>query len=155
MERCSTSLAIQFSSVPQSCPTSLWPHESQHARPPCPSPTTGVYSNSRPSSWWCHPAISSSCPQCLSLAIRKTQVKTTMRYHFIAIYSDYNPKDKHCQVLVRMWRKHVLLGGMLNGKQLVQKSDGQILKKLNIWPSNSIPRLIAKRSEHIWIHSNL
>ena len=39
---------------------SLWLHESQHSRPPCPSPTPGVYSNSRPSSWWCHPAISSS-----------------------------------------------------------------------------------------------
>ena len=35
-------------------------HESQHARPPCPSPTPGVHSNSRPSSPWCHPAISSS-----------------------------------------------------------------------------------------------
>ena len=39
---------------------SLWPHESQHARPPCPSPTPGVHPNSRPSSRWCHPAISSS-----------------------------------------------------------------------------------------------
>ena len=39
---------------------SLWPHKSQHARPPCPSPTPGVYSNSFPSSQWCHPAISSS-----------------------------------------------------------------------------------------------
>ena len=39
---------------------SLWPHESQHARPPCPSPTPGVHSDSRPSSQWCHPAISSS-----------------------------------------------------------------------------------------------
>ena len=50
---------------------SLWPHESQHARPPCPSPTPGVYSNSCPLSRWCHPAISSSvipfssCPQSL------------------------------------------------------------------------------------------
>ena len=49
---------------------SLRPHESQHARPPCPSPTPGVYSNSCPSSWWCHPAILSSvipfsCPQSL------------------------------------------------------------------------------------------
>ena len=50
---------------------SLWPHESQHARPPCPSPTPRVHSNSRPSSRWCHPAISSSvvpfssCPQSL------------------------------------------------------------------------------------------
>ena len=39
---------------------SLWPHESQHTRPPCPSPTPRVYSNSCPSSWWCHTAISSS-----------------------------------------------------------------------------------------------
>ena len=50
---------------------SLWPHGLQHARPPCPSPTPGVHSNSRPSSQWCHPAISSSvvpffsCPQSL------------------------------------------------------------------------------------------
>ena len=50
---------------------SLLPHESQHARPPCPSPTPGVHPNSCPLSWWCHPAISStvvpfsSCPQSL------------------------------------------------------------------------------------------
>ena len=62
------------SSVQFSCSVvsdSLWPHELQHARPPCPSPTPGVHSNSRPSSQWCHPAISSSvvpfssCPQSL------------------------------------------------------------------------------------------
>ena len=41
---------------------SLQPHELQHARPPCPSPTPRVHSNSCPSSWWCHPAISSSSP---------------------------------------------------------------------------------------------
>ena len=39
---------------------SLWPHELQHARPPCASPTFGVYSNSSPLSQWCHPTISSS-----------------------------------------------------------------------------------------------
>ena len=41
---------------------SLRPHESQHARPPCPSPTPGVHSDSHPSSQWCHPAISSCLP---------------------------------------------------------------------------------------------
>ena len=62
--------SVQFSSVTQSCPT-LRPHESQHARPPCPSPAPGVYPNSCASSQWCHPAISSSvvpffsCPQSL------------------------------------------------------------------------------------------
>ena len=61
-----------FSSVGSVVSDSLWPHELHHARPPCPSPTPGVYSNSRPSSQWCHPAISSSvipfssCPQSLS-----------------------------------------------------------------------------------------
>ena len=39
---------------------SLWPHGLQHTRPPCPSPTPGVYSNSCPLSRWCHPTISSS-----------------------------------------------------------------------------------------------
>ena len=39
---------------------SLWSHRLQHARPPCPSPTPGVYSNSCPLSWWCHPTISFS-----------------------------------------------------------------------------------------------
>ena len=59
--------SVQFSrSVVSDC---LRPHESQHARPPCPSPTPGVYPNSCPLSRWCHPTISSpvvpfsSCPQ--------------------------------------------------------------------------------------------
>ena len=61
--------SVQFSHSVVS--DSLQPRESQHARPPCPSPTPGVYLNSRPSSRWCHPAISSSvvsfssCPQSL------------------------------------------------------------------------------------------
>ena len=40
--------------------SSLQPHGLQHTRLPCPSPTPGAYSNSRPLSWWCHPTISSS-----------------------------------------------------------------------------------------------
>ena len=61
--------SVQFSRTVVS--GSLRPHESQHARPPCPSPTPAVYSNSCPSIRWCHLAISSSivpfssCPQSL------------------------------------------------------------------------------------------
>ena len=63
---------------------SLRPHEPQHARPPCPSPTPGVHSDARPSSQWCHPAISSSivpfssCPQSLpaSESFPKSQLFT-------------------------------------------------------------------------------
>ena len=50
--------SVQFSHSVIS--NSLWPHGLQHARPLCPSPTPGVYSNSCPSSQWCHPTISSS-----------------------------------------------------------------------------------------------
>ena len=60
-------ISVQFSRSVVS--DSLWPHESQHIRPPCPSPTPEDYPNSRPLSRWCHPTISSSvipfsfCPQ--------------------------------------------------------------------------------------------
>ena len=50
--------SVQFSCSVMS--DSLWPHGLQHARPPCPTPAPGLYTNSCPSSWWCHPAISSS-----------------------------------------------------------------------------------------------
>ena len=60
--------SVQFSHSVMS--DSFWPHESQHARPPCPSSTSGVYSNSCPSSQWCYPASFCvvplcSCPQSL------------------------------------------------------------------------------------------
>ena len=67
---------------------SLQPHVLQHTRPPCPSPTPGVHSNSHPSSQWCHPAISSSvipfssCPQSLpaleSIAAKSLQSCPTL-----------------------------------------------------------------------------
>ena len=50
--------SVQFSRSVMS--DSLWPHGGHHARPPCPSPTPGVYSNSCPLSLWCHPTIASS-----------------------------------------------------------------------------------------------
>ena len=62
--------SVQFSHSVLS--DSLWPHESQHARPPCPSPTPRVYSNSCASSRWCYPAISSS-------VIRETQMAFVSR----------------------------------------------------------------------------
>ena len=61
--------SVQFSCSVVS--DSLGPYELQHVRPPCPSPTPRVHSNSCPLSWWCHPAKSSSvipfssCPQSL------------------------------------------------------------------------------------------
>ena len=81
---------LQFSSVQFSCSVvsnSLRPHELQHARPPCPSPSPGVHSNSCPSSQWCHLDISSSvvlfpsCPQTLpSIRVFSNESTLCMRW---------------------------------------------------------------------------
>ena len=79
--------SVQFSRSVMS--NSLRPHESQHARPPCPSQTPGVYSNSCPSSRWCHPAISSSvmpfssCPQFYISIIKYVYVCTYLCLYFL------------------------------------------------------------------------
>ena len=55
--------AAQYSPVQFSCSLVsdfLWPHEPQHTKPPYSSPTAGVYPNSCPLSWWCHPTVASS-----------------------------------------------------------------------------------------------
>ena len=65
---------------------SLWPHESQHTRPPCPSPSPGVHSHSRPLSRLCHPVISSSvvsfssCPQSLPASVFSNESTLRMRW---------------------------------------------------------------------------
>ena len=90
--KCGTAEALilvgQFSSVQfsRSVSDSLRPHESQHARPPCPSPTPGVHSDSHPLSQWCHPAISSSvvpfssCPQSLPASESSNESALCMRW---------------------------------------------------------------------------
>ena len=81
--------SVQFSRSVVS--NSLRPHESQHARPPCPSPTPRVHSDSRPSNQWCHPAISSSvvplssCPQ--SLPASESFPMTTLRMRWLKYWS--------------------------------------------------------------------
>ena len=86
---------LYFSSVQFSCSVmsdSLPPHESQHGRPPCPSPTPGVHWDSRPLSQWCHPAISSSvvpfssCPQ-IPPSIRVFSNESTLRMRWPKYWS--------------------------------------------------------------------
>ena len=91
--------SVQFSRSVVS--DSLWPHELQHARPPCPSPTPRVHSNSRPSSLWCHPAISSSvvpfssCPQSLPASESTLHMRSSSAVTF-------NSMATHSSTLV--WR---------------------------------------------------
>ena len=76
--------SVQFSRSVVS--NSLRPHESQHTRPPCPSPTPGVHSDSCPSSQCCHPSISSSvvpfssCPQSLPASVFSNESTLRMRW---------------------------------------------------------------------------
>ena len=76
--------SVQFSRSVVS--NSLRPHESQHARPPSPSPTPEVHSDSCPLSQWCHPAISSSvvsfssCPQSLPASVFSNESTLCMRW---------------------------------------------------------------------------
>ena len=78
------SYSVQFSHSVVS--DSLRPHESQHTRPPCPSPTPRVHSDSHPSSQWCHPAISSSvvpffsCPQSIPASVFSSESSLHMRW---------------------------------------------------------------------------
>ena len=86
----------------------LRPHELQHARPPCPSPTPGVHSNSRPSSRWCHPAISSSvipfssCPQPDAPSIRDFSSELTLWMRWPKYWSfsfSISPSKEHPGVI--------------------------------------------------------
>ena len=99
----------QFSSVHFCCSVvsdSLQPHESQHARPPCPSPTPGVYSNSCPSSWWCHPAISSCRPLLLlppippSIRVFSNESTLCMRWPKCWSFSfSISPSNEHPELI--------------------------------------------------------
>ena len=84
---------------------SLQPHESQHARPPCPSPPLGVHSDSHPSSQWCHPAISSSvvpffsCPQSLPASKSLVSRNKNVSIQFYCLLSMW-PKENLLFILV-------------------------------------------------------
>ena len=120
---------VQFTSVQFSrsvVSDSLWPpHESQHARPPCSSPTPGVYSNSCPSSQWCHPAVSSSvvpfssCPQSLpNIRVFSNESTLCMKWPKYWSFSfSINPSNEHPGLLsFRMdWLHLLAVLGTLKG----------------------------------------
>ena len=78
---------------------SLQPHESQHARPPCPSPTPGVHPNSRPLSRWCHPAshpLSSPSPT-LNLSQHQGLFKWVSSSHEVAKVLEFQLQHQSVQ----------------------------------------------------------
>ena len=122
---------ILFSSVAQSCPT-LRPHEPQHTRPPCPSPTPKVHPNLRPLSWWCYPTISSSvipfssCPQSLPAS------RSFPMSHLFTWDEQIIPSNEHSGLVsFRMdWLDLLAIQGTL--KSLLQRHSS---KALILWCS--------------------
>ena len=90
--------SVQFSRSVVS--NSLRPHESQHARPPCPSPTPGVHSNSCPLSQWCHPAISSSVvpfSSCLNPSQHQSLLQWVNSLHEVAKVLEFQLQHRSFQ----------------------------------------------------------
>ena len=91
-------VSVQFSRSVMS--DSLRPHESQHARPPCPSPTPGVQPDSCPSSQWCHPTISSSVvpsPPAFNLSQHQGLFKGVSSLHQVAIVLEFQLQHQSFQ----------------------------------------------------------
>ena len=96
-------LWLPVSSVTQSCLT-LRPHGLQCTRPPCPSPTSRVYSNSCPLSWWCHPTISSSVvhsPPAFNLSKHQGLFKWVSSSHQVAKVLEFQLQHQSFQWIFR------------------------------------------------------
>ena len=128
----------QFSSVQLlSRVDSLQPHELQHTRPPCLSPTPGVYSNSCPSSRWCHPAISSCCPFLLLLptppSIKVFSNESTLRMRWPKYWTfsfSISPSNEHPGLIsFRMdWLDLLAVQGTLKSLLQHHSSKASILR---------------------------
>ena len=114
---------------------SLWPQESQHARPPCPSPTPGVHPNSCASSRWCHPAISSCCPLLvlppIPPSIRVFSNESTLRMRWPKYWSlSISPSKEHPGLIsFRMdWLDLLAVQGTLKSLPQHHSSKASILR---------------------------
>ena len=129
--------STQFSSVQSlSHIRLLWPHEPQHARPPCLSPTPGVHSNSRPSSRWCHAAISSavvpfsSCPQSLPASVFSNESVLRIRWpKYWRFNFSISPSNEHSGLIsFRMdWLDLLAVQGTLKSLLQHHSSKASIL----------------------------
>ena len=127
--------SVQFSRSVVS--NSLRPHELQHARPPCPSPTPGVHPNPCPSSPWCHPAISSSvvpfssCPQSLPAWVFSYESTLRMRWSKCWSFSfSISPSKEHPELIsFRMdWLDLLAVHGTLKSLLQHPNSKASILR---------------------------
>ena len=118
---------------------SLWPHELQHTRPPCPSPPPGVHSDSRPLSQWCHPATSSSvvpyssCPQSLLASVFSNESTLPMRWpkYCSFSFSIIHSKEHPGLISFRVdWLDLLVVQGTLKSLLQHHSSKASILRRL-------------------------
>ena len=138
--------SVQFSHSVMS--NSLRPHELQHARPPCPSPTPGVHPNSCPSSRWCHPTISSSvipfssCPQSLLRNMYAGQEATVRTGH--------KTRDWF-QIGKGVCQGCILLPWLFNlYAEYVMRTAGSMNRKLKSRLPREISTSDMKMTPHLW-----
>ena len=122
---------------------SLRSHESQHARTPCPSPNPRVHLDSRPSSWWCHPAISSSvipfssCPQSLQ---HQSLFQWVNSSHFL-----------YCLAILNViWTPYIFNTKRVNATY--NRKKRKYLNWMKLLPSLNIIQYSNKKANHIDIH---
>ena len=117
---------------------SLWPHEPQHARPPCPSLTPGVHSDSCLSSQWCHPAISSSvvpfssCPPNLPASVFSQESTLRMRWPKYWSFSfSISPYNEHPGLISfrKDWLDLLVVQGTLKSLLQHHSSKASILRR--------------------------
>ena len=116
---------------------SLRPHESQHARPPCPSPTPSVHSNSGPLSQWCHPAISSSHPLLLlppippSIRVFSNELSLRMRWpkYWSFSFSIIFSKEQQGLIFRMDWMDLLAVRGTLKSLFQHHSSKASILRR--------------------------
>ena len=127
--------SVQFSHSVMS--NSLQPHELQHPRPPCPSPTPGVYSNSCPLSRWWHATISFLCPPLLLLpsifpSIRVFSNESALRMRWPKYWSfsfNISPFNEHPGLIFRMdWLDLLAVQGTLKSLLQYHSSKASILQ---------------------------
>ena len=143
------STSVQFSLVTQSCLT-LRHHGLQHARPPCPSPTAGVYPNPCPLSRWCHPTISSSSPPAVNLSQHQGLFKWVSSSHQVAKVLEFQLQHQSFQwtprvIFFRMdWLDLFVVQGTL--KSILQHHN---LKASVLW---CLAFFIVQLSVHLYMN---
>ena len=143
--------SVQFSHSVVS--NSLWPHGLQHSRPPCPTPTPRVYSNSCPLSQWCHPTISFSVvPFSSHLQSFPASVSFQMSHirwpKYWSFRFNISPSNEHSGLIsFRMdWFDLLTVQGTLKSLCQHHSSKASILRcsrKMNLGSSLSVPYLFA------------